>query len=318
MELTAIRSVARQFGISTRTLRYYEEVGLIQSTREPGGSMRVYDAEALQRLKQILVLRALRLPLKEIQAILTHEDVGRAINALEAHARDVGSEVQALLVIREAVLALVGNLRDAGVLSLPDEPLADQLTHKLLGTLSVPLPINKEAIIMSKIKDARILYLPPATVCSVHCMGPSAENECGTLVDRFILDNNLSEVKPDFRLYGFNHPNGEKPDGSDHGYEFWITIPDDMALSVSYTKKQFEGGLYAAHMIPIGAFEEWEWIVQWVVENEEYDPRWGDPTCMNGLIEDHLNYINMVKLDKKEREGKMQLDLLVPIKPKAK
>lgn len=318
MELTAIRSVARQFGISTRTLRYYEEVGLIQSTREPGGSMRVYDAEAMQRLKHILVLRALRLPLKEIQAILTHEDVGRAIDALEVHARVVGSEVQALLVIREAVLKLAHNLREAGVLSLPDAPLDDQLAHKLLGTLSVPIPINKEEIIMSKIKDARIVYLPPATVCSVHRIGASAEDEVGPLVDRFVLDNKLAEKKPDFRLYGFNHPNGEKPDGSDHGYEAWITIPDDMPLADPYVKKRFEGGMYAAHMIPFGAFEEWEWIVQWVCENPDYEPRWGDPACMNGLIEEHLNSVGLAQLGSAEWHKRLQLDLLVPIKPRTK
>jgi len=37
----------------------------------------------------------------------------------------------------------------------------------------------------------------------------------------------------------------------------WVTIPEEMDVPEPIVKKRFEGGLYAAHMIPFGAFEEW-------------------------------------------------------------
>ncbi|MGM1049203.1 MAG: hypothetical protein ACQEXX_24105 [Bacillota bacterium] len=46
----------------------------------------------------------------------------------------------------------------------------------------------------------------------------------------FMIQTNLKEMKPDLRHFGFNHPNGVKPDGTDHGYERWVTIPDNMEV----------------------------------------------------------------------------------------
>ena len=70
-------------------------------------------------------------------------------------------------------------------------------------------------------------------------------------------------------------------------------------------------------MIPIGAFEEWEWLFQWVAQSQ-YDYRgnsdWGEHN-MWGWLEEQLNYINRVDIGKTEAND-MQLDLLLPIKPK--
>lgn len=73
---------------------------------------------------------------------------------------------------------------------------------------------------LSKLNDVRILYLPPATVAGIRCVGGQPENDGADLRDGFVRENHLLEVKPDVRVYGFNHSNGVLPDGSDHGYEF--------------------------------------------------------------------------------------------------
>lgn len=61
--LKTITQVTKSFGISTRMLRYYEQIGLIQSQRMEGYSYRVYDAAACLTINQIIVLRKLRIPL---------------------------------------------------------------------------------------------------------------------------------------------------------------------------------------------------------------------------------------------------------------
>lgn len=178
--------------------------------------------------------------------------------------------------------------------------------------------LNKASEIMSELKDkdVRIIYLPPSAVASIHCIGGPAEWNSGNHLNEFIKKTNLPEVKPDFRHYGFNHPNGTKPDGSDHGYERWVTIPEDMTVPAPLEKKYFNGGLYAAHMIPMGAFEEWGWLWKWVENSEKYEFNLGDPECMDGLMEEHLNYINIYMLSGEELDKIMQLDLLIPIKEK--
>ena len=93
-----------------------------------------------------------------------------------------------------------------------------------------------------------------------------------------------------------------------------MTIPDDFEVPAPLVKKRFEGGLYAAHMIQFGAFEEWGWLIEWVMQNKKYEYR-GDWNGANqfGCLEEHLNYVNRVHFTASEADG-MQLDLLVPIK----
>ncbi len=69
MELQTISQVSRDYGISTRMLRYFEQAGLILSLRKDNYAYRVYDQNAVNRLRQIIVLRKLRVPVKQIISI---------------------------------------------------------------------------------------------------------------------------------------------------------------------------------------------------------------------------------------------------------
>ena len=55
----SIREVARVTGTTSRTLRHYESIGVLPSSRVGPGGLRYYDDEALVRLQRILVLRGL-------------------------------------------------------------------------------------------------------------------------------------------------------------------------------------------------------------------------------------------------------------------
>ncbi|MFD1175791.1 MerR family DNA-binding transcriptional regulator [Paenibacillus puldeungensis] len=60
MELQTISQVSKHFSISTRTLRYYEQIGLITPLKKEDFAYRVYDIEAITRLRQIIILRVLQ------------------------------------------------------------------------------------------------------------------------------------------------------------------------------------------------------------------------------------------------------------------
>lgn len=70
-----IGEVAQQAGVSPRTLRYYQELGLLDpSGTSPGGSRR-YSARDVARLRRILELRdVMGFDLERINAILHAED----------------------------------------------------------------------------------------------------------------------------------------------------------------------------------------------------------------------------------------------------
>ena len=164
-------------------------------------------------------------------------------------------------------------------------------------------------------KDVRIVYLPPATVASIYLIGNKPEDRASMILREFIKTTNLPCVKPDFRHYGFNHPNGTNDD--DHGYEIWVTIPEDMELTPPFIKKQYEGGLYAAHTIIFGDFEKWNWLWAWVEGNEKFELNLGDAACMDGLIEEHYNYFNQYNLKNFDKDN-FQMDLMIPVKEREK
>lgn len=78
-----IAEVARMSGVTARTLRHYDEVGVLSPSRIGAGGYRYYGERELLRLQQILVLRALGLGLPEIGRILT-EQVDE-VDALRGH-----------------------------------------------------------------------------------------------------------------------------------------------------------------------------------------------------------------------------------------
>jgi MerR family transcriptional regulator, repressor of the yfmOP operon len=55
--LLKIQEVAAETGLTTRAIRYYEEVGLLEPAARSGGAYRLYDASDLDRLRHIKELR---------------------------------------------------------------------------------------------------------------------------------------------------------------------------------------------------------------------------------------------------------------------
>lgn len=80
----SVKQLAAAAGVSARTLHYYDEIGLLRPSRNPENGYRVYQAEALLRLQQILFLRELDLSLEEIQQILDNPSFD-LLPALEHH-----------------------------------------------------------------------------------------------------------------------------------------------------------------------------------------------------------------------------------------
>lgn len=326
MELQTISQVSKQFRISTRTLRYYEQIGLIQSTMKEDYSYRTYDEGTLLRLKQIIVLRKLRIPLKSISGILLTENTALAIEVFQQNLNEIGDEITALTTIKSVIQSFIErlNIKNAKLQLLDDESLLEIVDSLTASKINFKEDKTMDDLIKADEKlnkltdrDVRIVYLPPSDVVAYQYEGDDPEMHVLQVMDAFVRESNLTTIKPDLRHYGFNSPNPVDETGH-HGYEVWVTIPDGFSVPEPLVKKHFEGGLYADHMIPFGAFEEWGLLNQWIENNGKYEFRSsGDFRNMFGLLEEHLNYVNRVHLADPEEEG-CQLDLLMPIKEKTK
>lgn len=91
-KLLTVTQVSRACGVSTRMLRYYEKQGLIASNRREDYAYRMYTAEDVTHLVQILVLRKLRIPLKDIAIILQEKDPSRRQEVYRQHIAQIDQE----------------------------------------------------------------------------------------------------------------------------------------------------------------------------------------------------------------------------------
>ncbi|MGD0475860.1 MAG: MerR family transcriptional regulator [Candidatus Velthaea sp.] len=84
--LLSVAAAAGRLGVSTRTLRYYEELGLLTPSRTAGGH-RLYDPSHIEAVERILRMQALGLSLTTIRRILHYrlyrDESGRPVLALE-------------------------------------------------------------------------------------------------------------------------------------------------------------------------------------------------------------------------------------------
>lgn len=90
-DLRGISEVCAITGLSARTVRYYEELGLLPGIRRRAGGRRVYGADEIERLRFIGRLKALGLSLAEI----------KELNAVYA----IGGSTRAMLERLDSVLA---------------------------------------------------------------------------------------------------------------------------------------------------------------------------------------------------------------------
>ena len=73
-EIFSIRDLGREFGVTARTLRFYEEKGLLSPQRE--GQDRLYGRRDRARLKYVLMGKCVGFSLDEIREMLDLYDVG--------------------------------------------------------------------------------------------------------------------------------------------------------------------------------------------------------------------------------------------------
>lgn len=322
--------MSKDFSVSTRTLRYYEQIGLILSAKKEDAAYRFYDAEAITKLRQIIVLRKLRIPLKQIAEVLQSEEARVAIDAFERNLADIEDEITALSTIRSVIKSFVEYLNLEGTkFALPD----DESLLEVVDSLTVSKIKFKEDKSMEDLtkaneklskltdKEVRIVYLPPMTVAAAYASGEGCEGKAGDLISDFVNKSRLLAIKPDARSFGFDCSQGAAVVGApSHVYEVWVSIPADMEVPAPLVKREFKGGLYAAHVLRAWDFDDWRLVKEWVNASDKYDNDWGSPRWKSSEteegqgLEETLNFYHYIKKGSKMED--LQLDLLFPIKEK--
>lgn len=109
----SIQEIAKLAGTTSRTLRHYDDIGLLAPTRVAGNGYRHYDERALVRLQRILLLRELGLGLPAIAEVLEGDaDEARALGAHLGWLRqEQGRLARQIASVEKTITALEGGER---------------------------------------------------------------------------------------------------------------------------------------------------------------------------------------------------------------
>jgi len=119
MKYYKIGQLANLVGVSPRTIRYYEEIGLLNSIKRMEGGKRVYTDQDCQRLQFIKRLKHLGLTLAEMQELeniyrihRTNKKVlPRLLELLDGHVEKIEERVQNLEKLRSEILSYHERIR---------------------------------------------------------------------------------------------------------------------------------------------------------------------------------------------------------------
>lgn len=106
MEYT-VQKLGLLAGVSTRTLRYYDEIGILKPARINSSGYRIYGQPEVDRLQQILFYKELGVSLEEIKEIITSPtyDAERALREHRMRLLEKREQLEALLANVERTLA---------------------------------------------------------------------------------------------------------------------------------------------------------------------------------------------------------------------
>lgn len=315
MELQKISDLAARYQISSRTLRYYEEIGLLSSIRIGNSQYRYYDEMAVARLEQIVILRKMELPLKEIQHFFATQDIRLLQAALRRKLQVLDEDLQAMEVLKTMVgefltllsekgLGQAGGLKflreDTRVLEMRIPVIKNQ--PKIMETEEFNMAAEK----INKLTDnnIRIIRLRSMPVAWYRAESSSPEVDAWNVMRKWVTEHDLDNLFTT-RYFGFNNPN-PVPGNPVYGYEVWVSVLNDHSSLLMkgpgvIRVKQFEGGRYAVtHTFLSEIQEKWKQLGEWVQES-------GYIPGKHQWLEEHI------VADAASWNDDIQLDLYYPI-----
>ena len=308
MELIRINEVVESFGVSSRTLRYYEEIGLLWSSHPDNKTQRYYDATALERLKQIIVLRKLQIPVKDIATIFKSESTTALIQAFVDKLESLDTEISALSELRKLVDEFLHKMLMSGIKKISAITLLYEETEKRLATVEKDetvtfeklSEISREAL---RLHDVRIIRLPPMRVLT-------SRLKTGQIVWRdemqYLFVEHGFVSNPGLRDCFFRkEPNDE--------WTKLIKIPNDYINTTEYADEDFTGGLFAVASSFMDDMNDiFILLKKWVIKNDNYEI----DTDADGQLRCREMIEEISPWDIVDKFGRYQQDVFIPIRVK--
>ena len=248
-DLIKIKEVSERYGITARTLRYYEDTGLINSIRNKDCVYRLYDETAVKKIEQILILRKLNISIRDIQRIFSASDSGVVLEVLEKKVQNIDEEVTLLHELKTVVVDFIhqikcidfGNDSDIKLLYEKAKEVESHLTN--VNYIGKPSNISHLVDVTEKLEkplDVRVIQLPAMEMIMSPVGNP--EEASGALQDfhswamKALYNGSENPYGGGLPIFSWNTPKG---------FQFIIRKPEGYVNNMNWEEYYFPGGLYA-------------------------------------------------------------------------
>ena len=236
MCLIKITDLSTQLGLSSRTLRYYEEAGLITSVRPQFEKYRYYDEQNVQRLRQIMVLRKMQIPIKDIVRIYDSRETSDITQVFVDRLSEIDREVTALSELKRIINDFLNKMIEKGIKHISALPLLyEEMDKQLTVRESVSMEqLSEVSERLARSLNISIVKLPKMRVLSSY-LKTDPQNSDADAFSRYIQ---LNGMKADCH---------ESFEYREYENEVMISrIDDDFVNDSDFTDLTFDGGLFAA------------------------------------------------------------------------
>lgn len=297
MELIKITEMSKYFNVSSKTLRYYEQVGLLQSSRLEENRYRYYGGDAIERMKQISILRKMQISIKDIITIFQNRSISDLIETFEKKQSQIENDISALNELRVIVNDFLQNLKQHGINGGNGMQLLYEAAEQHIDTMVTHDKISLDRLErideqLSRLSDTdvRIGKIPKMRVVSY-----KPEN----------MWFDTSPILQWFAERGMYYTPGCKEyfNINDHAV---FKVPFDFSNDGIYDDYIFEGGLYAivSNSMADGNIKK-VMLEKWIYESGIFE------------IDSSRQYMNECTTDFEIMERYMELvDTYIPIKYK--
>ncbi|KAB1436003.1 MerR family transcriptional regulator [Candidatus Galacturonibacter soehngenii] len=314
MELVKITELTNQLDISSRTLRYYEQIGLIQSERLQFEKYRFYDAYNIERIKQILILRKMQISIKEIIKIYESKDMTALVNSFVARIEAIENEIEALSELKQVIHRFMDAMLENGIKHISALPLLYETMEKQMESIkdednSKEISYERLLALTEQVSapiDLNIVDLPPMRVITSQ-LKDTLESEVEGFWE-YLLTRKILIGTPGSRcLFEYQTENGS--------HVMMQRVDYDLVNESPYVDYEFVGGLFAVGSVyvddDLALFHNK--MIQSFDDNSNYEVDYRQ----DGLLRHETLAESVISIDS-QRE---KLNIYVPVKrrlPRAK
>jgi DNA-binding transcriptional MerR regulator len=304
MNLIKITDLVSQLGLSSRSLRYYEQVGLIKSVRPQFEKYRFYDEQAVERLKQIIVLRKMQIPVKDILRIYENEDMTTVVEVFVERINELDEQVGALSEMKRIVGEFLRAMTARGITKISALPLLYEEMDKKLTIFEEQKPVTFEGLSavsekLAKPVEFSIVDLPPMKVLTSFLKPDTNESDFAGFL-RYIQLNGLSQATSgNHRQFEFQ---------TEAGDVLMVGIPDDYVNDSKYLDYPFAGGLFA--VVNVFLDEDLGQAFRAVIRQLDGNPYYQFAYCADGTSRHPTLLENLISPDDKRE----LVAMFVPVK----